>query len=110
MHFFGRMAHNAAHIVFAGMDISLPALTQIFIADPAAVAGNALVQQIWPCLKLMPVDKATAHRSRPADMTPPASGVAFTTMELEPHVDGLVFIFLRTTFQDGFKSPQGSMQ
>ena len=44
MHLFGPVTGHTAHVGFLSVNISLPALAQVFVAHPTAVTGDALVE------------------------------------------------------------------
>ena len=46
MHLFGFVAVNTDHVTLDGVNITLAPFTQVFIANPAAVTGRALIDQV----------------------------------------------------------------
>ena len=110
MHLFGFVAVNTDHVALAGVNVTLAPFAQIFIANPAAVAGSALIDQVGTGLEQVAADKSLAHRCRPADMAAAAAGVALAAMALTAHVDGLVFVLFSAICQDGCKGTQGDVQ
>ena len=46
MHFFGFVAVNTDHVALAGVNVTLTPFAQVFIANPAAVAGSALIEKV----------------------------------------------------------------
>ena len=100
MHLFGFVAVNTDHVALAGVNVTLAPFAQVFIANPAAVTGDALVEQIRTGLELVAVDKTTADSIRSADMTTTATGVALAAMAFDAHFDVLVLVGMGATFQD----------
>ena len=110
MHLFGFVAVNTDHVALAGVNVTLAPFAQVFIANPAAVTGSALIDQVRTGLEQVAVDKSLAHRCRPADMTAAAAGVALTAMAFTAHVDGLVFVLVSAMLQNGCKGTQSHVQ
>jgi hypothetical protein len=46
MHLFGFVAVNTDHVALDGMNVTLAPLVQVFVANPAAVTGSALIDQV----------------------------------------------------------------
>ena len=84
VHFRCRMTLFASHSFFLKMNVrfTLFFFAQKFLADSAAVAGNANLLHGWPFLEQMPGKKAAADAGRPADVALTATGVALGTMSL----------------------------
>ena len=107
---FGLMAVDTNHVALDGVNVTLAPFAEVFIADPAAVTGRALIEQVGAGLEEVAVDKSLARRRRPADVAAAAAGVALTAVALKAHFDGLIFVLIRATLQNGFKGRQGHVQ
>ena len=46
MHLFGFVAVNTDHVALDGVNVTLAPFAQVFIANPAAVTGSALIDQV----------------------------------------------------------------
>jgi hypothetical protein len=110
MHFFTTMAIIAGHGVFAQMYISLTAVAEKLVADPAAVARRALVHRIGLGTKKVTINKPGTDVFGSAHMTGATAGmtggaVALTTIiDLRPGIRA--GSFLKKTGKGG----QGCMQ
>ena len=101
MHLFGFVAVNTNHVALDDMNVTLAPFSQVFITNPAAVTGSTLIEQVRAGLKQVSIDKSFADRSRSADMTATAAGVALTAVAFEAHVDGFVSVLPGTLLKDG---------
>ena len=110
MHLFGFVAVNTDHVALDGVNVTLASFAQVFVANPTAVTGSALIDQVRTGLELVAINKSLAHRCRPADMTAAAAGVALAAMAFKAHVDGLVLVLVSTMHQDICKGTQRYVQ
>ena len=69
------------------MDIALAASSGEFIANPAAVAGHALIDRIGLGVEHMSVDEAGADILWPADVAGTATGMTGSAVALTAMVD-----------------------
>jgi hypothetical protein len=46
MHLFGFVAVNTDHVALYGVNVTLAPFAQVFIANPTAVTGSALIDQV----------------------------------------------------------------